>query len=385
MRADADSSEMLLSRLSRGYFLLWAGWLERLPLLLLFRPSEKGRRAAAVAIGGPAAEVRKTRVDVDTNCFRAALRSMGKPKTNNPITEEEQSTIGSDTGKRISLNNQTKKTKENRGRKQTRRKKRYYELWKGQKSRRCLQSQWSVPVQELTILPASSISSSKVPPWRAGIKLRYSNALFRIRLLTFFFLITMIEKDETWRVHSASQQSFKIAQSWIGRNRKAAERFNLPPARSSLLQVLLDFHQGRSCDKNKTKWKMLEVCYSIKWKQIYLASNILLSTSSIVRPWVDTKEATKLDRFLFSFSHWKRKKKLFYKTKKKLYVTLLRHLWLVPAVSPLAIVFCYKHVVLVRRSTATNAEDQEEESSRACPPARLLLVATLRAECQPPP
>ncbi len=58
---------------------------------MLFRPSEKGSRAAAVAMGGPAAEERKTTVDVDTNCFRAALRSMGKPKTNNPVTEEEQS------------------------------------------------------------------------------------------------------------------------------------------------------------------------------------------------------------------------------------------------------------------------------------------------------
>ena len=53
--------------------------------MTLLRPSEKGRRAAAVAIGGPAAEVRKTRVDVDTNCFRAALRVDGiRPKTNLP-------------------------------------------------------------------------------------------------------------------------------------------------------------------------------------------------------------------------------------------------------------------------------------------------------------
>ena len=90
MRADADSSNTLLSRLSRGYFLLWKCWPGRLPVVL-FRPSEKGRRAAAVAMGGPAAEERKTTVDVDTNCFRAALRSMGIPKTNNPVTEEEQS------------------------------------------------------------------------------------------------------------------------------------------------------------------------------------------------------------------------------------------------------------------------------------------------------
>ncbi len=85
MRADADSSDTLLSRLSRGYFLRY-GWLERLPVLItLVRPSEKGRRAAAVAIGGPAAEVRKTRVDVDTNCFRAALTvDEIHPKTNLP-------------------------------------------------------------------------------------------------------------------------------------------------------------------------------------------------------------------------------------------------------------------------------------------------------------
>lgn len=83
MRADADSSDTLLSRLRRGYFLLWKCCPGRLPMLL-FRPSEKGKRAAAVATGGPAAEERKTTVDVDTNCFRAALRSMRKPKTNNP-------------------------------------------------------------------------------------------------------------------------------------------------------------------------------------------------------------------------------------------------------------------------------------------------------------
>jgi hypothetical protein len=140
MRADADSSDTLLSRLSRGYFLLWKCWPGRLPVAL-FRPSEKGRRAAAVAVGDPAAEERKTTVDVDTNCFRAALRSMGKPKTNDPVTEEEQSENKEREreseryrekrgfNEKPSQNNGSRKERTFAGRK--REKKRHHELLKG--------------------------------------------------------------------------------------------------------------------------------------------------------------------------------------------------------------------------------------------------------------
>lgn len=63
---------MLLSRLGNGYFLAKTACAEeRLEHLPAAIPADVdsgkyGRRAAAAATGGPAAEVRKTRVEVDT-------------------------------------------------------------------------------------------------------------------------------------------------------------------------------------------------------------------------------------------------------------------------------------------------------------------------------
>lgn len=59
---------MLLSRFGSGYFRAKTACPEeRLEFLAAAVESGKyGRRAAAAATGGPAAEVRKTRVEVDT-------------------------------------------------------------------------------------------------------------------------------------------------------------------------------------------------------------------------------------------------------------------------------------------------------------------------------
>ena len=69
IRAEADSSEMLLSRFGNGYLRAKTACAEERLLELLpaaVDSGKYGRRAAAAATGGPAAEVRKTRVEVDT-------------------------------------------------------------------------------------------------------------------------------------------------------------------------------------------------------------------------------------------------------------------------------------------------------------------------------